>query len=93
MNLETSNELVAFLKENLDAFAWVHRDMVGISLKTTCHRLNIDLAARSIRQKRRSMDVKCSQTLKVEVDRLLNINFIRKVKYPDWLANPVLLGS
>ncbi|PON76854.1 hypothetical protein PanWU01x14_031740 [Parasponia andersonii] len=34
--------LVAFLKSNLDIFAWQHSNMVGIDPNIMCHRLNID---------------------------------------------------
>lgn len=40
------------------------------------HNLNINLSLRSIRQKRRLMDVTRYEALKEEVDRLLEISFI-----------------
>ena len=30
LNLETKEEIVSFLKDNLDVFAWSHEDMPGI---------------------------------------------------------------
>ena len=33
MNADTRKKLVQFLKENLDIFAWSHKDMPGISLE------------------------------------------------------------
>ncbi|XP_031283150.1 uncharacterized protein LOC116141816 [Pistacia vera] len=91
LSKDLANNLVGFLRKNLDVFAWVHVDMIGINLKVMCHKLNIDPKARLIRQKRRLMDAKRSNALKDEVDKLLNINFIRVMKYPDWLANPILV--
>ncbi|XP_031261313.1 uncharacterized protein LOC116119508 [Pistacia vera] len=91
LSKDMADNLAGFLKKNLDVFAWVHADMVGISPKVMCHKLNIDSKARPIRHKRRSIDVECSKALKDEIDKLLNINFIREVKYPDWLSNPVLV--
>ena len=35
-------QLVQFLKENLDIFAWSHEDMLGISPKVIQHKLNVD---------------------------------------------------
>ncbi|XP_031260917.1 uncharacterized protein LOC116119106 [Pistacia vera] len=90
LNKGMTDNLVSFLKKNLDMFAWVHVDMLGISPKVMCHRLNINPKAWSIRQKR-SMDAECSKAHKDEVDKLLNINFIREVKYPEWLANLILV--
>ncbi|XP_031256679.1 uncharacterized protein LOC116114684 [Pistacia vera] len=88
---EMADNLVEFLKWNLDVFAWVHTDMVRISPEVMCHMLNLDPQAQPIRQKRRAIDAERSQALKDEVEKLLEINFIREVKYLDWLANPVLV--
>lgn len=43
------DELVRFLRANLDAFAWSHEDMVGIHPDLKCHRLNIDPEKKPIR--------------------------------------------
>ena len=76
---------------NLDVFAWTHEDMVGIHPDVMCHRLNISLDFKPIWQKRRAMDIERYKALKDEVDKLLDICFIRKSFYPSWLANPVLV--
>ncbi|KAL5805931.1 hypothetical protein ACOSQ4_028664 [Xanthoceras sorbifolium] len=47
-------KLSAFLKENLNVFAWTRSDMVGISPGEMAHRLNTDPAVKPIRQKRRA---------------------------------------
>ena len=36
------DELVKFLKKNLDVFAWSHEDMPGIDGQVTKHSLNVD---------------------------------------------------
>ena len=36
------DELVKFLKKNLDVFAWSHEDMLGIDGQVTKHSLNVD---------------------------------------------------
>ena len=43
-NLESElvEQLIEFLKKNLDVFAWTYIDMVGIHPDVMCHRLNID---------------------------------------------------
>ncbi|XP_031258395.1 uncharacterized protein LOC116116470 [Pistacia vera] len=87
---KVADNMESFLKKNLDVFAWVHADMVGISPELMCHRLNLNPKAWPIRQKIISMDAEHSKALKDEVDKLLNINFIKEVKYPDWLANPLV---
>jgi hypothetical protein len=47
-------ELSEFLKKNLDVFAWSHEDMPGIDPAIISHRLNIDPAAKPVKQKKRN---------------------------------------
>ena len=75
---ELAQQLAKFLSLNQDIFAWTRADMVGIHLEVMCHRLNIDLQAKPIRQKRRALDADRSKVLQNEVDCLLKIGFIRE---------------
>ena len=88
---ELKNGLICVLKANLDVFAWTHEDMVGIHPDVMCHHLNISPDFKPVRQKRRAMDVERYKALKEEVDKLLDIGFVRESFYPSWLANPVLV--
>lgn len=49
-------EIVKFLKKNLDIFAWTHTDMEGIDAKLMYHCLNVDLSHPSKREKRRPLN-------------------------------------
>ena len=40
--------LVQFLKENLDAFTWSHKGMLGISPKVIQHKLSVDLKRKPV---------------------------------------------
>ena len=88
---ELKEELTCFLKANLDAFTWTHEHMVRIHLDVICHRLNISPDFKLILQKMRAMDAERYKAFKDEVDKLLDIGFIRESFYPSWLANPVLV--
>ena len=57
--------------------------MVGIHPKVMCHWLNIDLQAKPVRQKQRTLDIDRYKALQDEVDRLLKIGFIRESYYLD----------
>ncbi|CAL8152519.1 unnamed protein product [Prunus armeniaca] len=46
-------ELIRFLKENTNIFAWSHEDMRDISPDVITHRLSIDPQYRPVHQKRR----------------------------------------
>ena len=39
---EMRTRLIQFLKENLDIFAWSHKDMLGIAPKIIQHKLNVN---------------------------------------------------
>ena len=78
LSCELKEELTRFLKANLDVFMWTHEDMVGIHPDVMCHRLNINPDFKPIQQKRRAMNIERYKTLKDEVDKLLDIGFVRE---------------
>ena len=91
LSLEMRTRLIEFLKENLDVFAWSHKDMPGISPKIIQHKLKVDPERKPIQQKRRAFAPKRDQAIVEEVTKLLTTGFIREVYYPDWLSNVVLV--
>jgi len=84
-------DLITFLKENKDSFAWSSANLRGISLEVTSHKLNVDPTYRSIKQKRCKLGPERAKAVNDEVDPLLKIESIREVKYHDWLTNPVVV--
>ena len=52
-NLERKikKDLIRFLRENIDVFAWSHNNMLGIDLSVITHRLNIYPSSKPLRQK------------------------------------------
>ena len=65
--------------------------MAGINPVHASHKLNVIPSARSVRQKVRHFHPDRHQVIKAEVDNLLKARFIRKIKYPEWLANVVVV--
>ena len=55
------------------------------------HKLYIIPVARPVRQKVRRFHLDRHQIIQTEVDNLLRAGFIREVKYPEWLANVVVV--
>ena len=53
LNPETKEEIVSFLKDNLDVFTWSHEDMPGIPASIIQHRLKVDLEKKPVQQRRR----------------------------------------
>lgn len=91
LNPRTKEEIITFLKNNLDVFAWSHEDMPRIPASIIQHRLNIDPEKKPVQQKRRVFAPKRNKAVMDEVRKLLAANFIRKVYYPEWLANVVMV--
>ena len=65
--------------------------MVGINQVVASHKLNIIPMARPVRQKVRRFHLESHQIIQTEVDNLLGASFIREVKFPEWLANAVMV--
>ncbi|KFK24493.1 hypothetical protein AALP_AAs49847U000100 [Arabis alpina] len=88
---DLKKELVAFLRKNINTFAWAAEDMPGIDINVTSHELNVDPTFKPIKQKRRKLGPERAKAVNDEVERLLRVGSITEVKYPDWLANPVVV--
>ena len=65
--------------------------MVGISPTLASHMLNILPITKPIRQRVRWFHLDRRKIIQTEVDNLLVAGFIREVKYPEWLANVVVV--
>jgi hypothetical protein len=55
------------------------------------YKLGIDPSYKSIKQKERRYTPERRETIRQEVNKLLDTEFIMAVDYPNWLANPVLV--
>ena len=88
---EEREQLQLMLLNNMDVFALSHSDMIEINPTVASHKLNIIPTARLVRQKVRHFHPDCHQIIQMEVDNLLRAGFIREVKYPEWLANMVVV--
>lgn len=91
LNLVTREGIINFLKNNLDVFAWSHKDMPGISVDIIQHRLNVDPGKKPVQQKRWVFAPERNKAVMDEVNKLLAANFIREVYYPKCLANVVMV--
>ena len=90
---EEKDQLCHVLQLNADVFTWTHADMTGISHTHTSHRLNVAPSAKPVRQKVRRFHPNRNLVIQTEVDNLLHNGFIRAVKYPEWLANMVVISK
>jgi hypothetical protein len=66
-------------------------DMAQIPKEVIKHKLGIDLAFKPIKQNERRYTPERRETIRLEVNKLLEAGFIRPVDYPSWLANSILV--
>ena len=88
---EEREQLQLMLLHNIDIFAWRQYDMVGINPMMASHKLNVLPTTKLARQRVRRFHPNQHHIIKTEVDNLLVACFIREVKYPEWLANVVVV--
>ena len=88
---EEKAQLCRVIQFNADVFAWTHADMPGISPIHASHKLNVTPYAKPVRQKVRRFHPDRHPIIQTEVENLLQNGFIIAVKYPDWIANVVIV--
>jgi hypothetical protein len=81
-------ELIETLAKNKDVFAWSASDLKGVSRDNTPLTSTQDKAKKAVAKKISKDRILAA---KAEVQRLLDANIIREVKYSEWLANVVLV--
>ena len=91
MEGKIKQDLVQFLKKNIDVFAWSHEDMPGIDLSVITHCLNVYPFSKPVFQKKKVFAPERDNAIKEEVQKLTTSKFIREVYYPGWLANVVMI--
>jgi hypothetical protein len=65
-------------------YAGIHREVIE-------YKLGIDIAFKPIKQKERKYTPERHEIIRLEVNKLLEVGFIRPVDYPNWLTNPLLV--
>lgn len=85
------SEFIDFLHMHSKVFIWSYDDMPGISLEAISHPLSLSPTFKPMGQKRLSYDTKQYEAMKVEVEKLSAIGFIRG--YVPSLATELCYGS
>jgi hypothetical protein len=88
---EQEKTLIRYLFNNKDVFAWSANDLCGVNKDVIKHSLNVDPSFRPRKQKLQKMSDDKAEGARNEVKRLLSAGVIREVKYPEWLANTVMV--
>ncbi|GJX90157.1 reverse transcriptase domain-containing protein [Tanacetum coccineum] len=85
------SQLRMLLKKSMDVFAWEPMDMTGVTKRIIEHSLNVNPSVEPVAQKRRVMASERTQVVIKEVEEWVNAGIVRPIKYPTWIANPVLV--
>ncbi|KAH0686027.1 hypothetical protein KY284_016580 [Solanum tuberosum] len=80
---------VDLLKEYKVVFAWSYKEMSGLDPKVAVHHLAVKSGARPIKQAQRRFRPELVPVIETEVNKLIEVGFIREVKYPTWVSSIV----
>ena len=89
--LREKEELIGFLRRNVDVFAWNAYDASGVDLNLICHYLNVNPSSIPKKQPPRRSSKEHADAVKDEVMKLKKAGAIKEVFYPEWLENTVVL--
>jgi hypothetical protein len=88
---DQEKNLLRFLFNNKDVFAWSANALCGVNRDVIEHSLNVDPSFMPRKQRLRKMSDDKAEGARNEVKRLLSAGVIREVKYPEWLANTIMV--
>ena len=84
-------ELVEFLKQNIDFFAWNTYEAPRVDLEFIFHHLNVNPSIVPKKQPPRRPSKEYAEAVREEVTRLKQAGAIKEVFYSEWLANTVVV--
>ena len=91
MSREERVQVLLFLVQNVDVFAWDPYKVLGVDPGFIIHKLNVDPSYPSKKQKPRRLAKDHVEAVRQEVEKLKEAGAIRKTFFPEWLANTVVV--
>ena len=89
--LQEKQELIEFLRKNVDVFAWNAYKAPEIDLDFIYHHLNVNPSITPRKQPPRRSSKDHYEAVKDEVTKLKQVGAIKEVFYLEWLANTVVV--
>ncbi|XP_065622282.1 uncharacterized protein LOC136064454 [Quercus suber] len=77
-------ELIDFLKRNIDVFAWSTYEVLGVNPEFICHHLRVNLLSVPKKQPPQRPSKEHADAVKEEVMKLKQAGAIKEVFYPEW---------
>ena len=87
---QEKQELIEFLRKNVDVFAWNAYEAPGVDTDFICHHLNVNLSITPRKQPPRRSSKDHYEAVKDEVTKLKQAGAIKEVFYLEWLANTMV---
>ena len=84
-------ELIEFLRKNVDVFAWSAYKASGVDSSFICHHLNVNPSITPKKQPPRRLSKDYFDAIRDEVRKLKQTGVMKEVFYPEWLANTVVV--
>ena len=91
MPLLEKEQLIGLLRRNVDVFAWDALEALAVDPNFICHHFNVNPSIIPRRQPPRRPSKEHVEVVKNEVTKLKQVGAIKKVFYPQWLANTVVV--
>ena len=91
LSQQEREELVEFLKKNIDVFALNTYEALGVDPEFNCHHLNVNPSIVPKKQPFQRPSKEHAKAVREEVTRLKQARAIKEVFYPEWLANTVVV--
>ena len=88
---QEKEELIEFLRRNIDMFSWSAYEGPGVDPNFICHHLNVNPSIIPRKQPPRRSSKKHSDAIRDEVIKLKQAGAIKEVSYPEWLANTIVV--
>ena len=88
---QEKEELIQFLKQNIDVFAWNTYEAPGVNPEFICHHLNVIPLIVLKKQPPRCLSKEHAEAVRTEVIRLKQAGAIKEVFDLEWLANTVVV--
>ena len=80
---QEKEELIEFLKRNIDVFAWNAYEAPGVDLDFICHHLRVNPLIAPRKQPPRRPSKEHTEVVREEVTKLKQVGAIKEVFYPE----------
>jgi hypothetical protein len=81
--------MITLLKEYSDCFAWDYTEMSGLDRSIVEHRIPLKKGFQPFQQRARQMRTEVLEEVKKEIEKMLEVGFIKLCRYAEWIYSIV----